>query len=67
MLDPLPESWILEAERFARFLPSILNLDILNGHSRFLPIIISFEEVEITESYHKFLGLTRSGDNMALS
>jgi hypothetical protein len=28
---------------------------------RVLLIIISFEEVKITESYHKFLGLTRSG------
>jgi hypothetical protein len=33
----------------------------------FLPIIISFEEVVITDTYHKFLGLTRTRDNMALS
>ncbi len=42
-------------------------LDIYGlDYSRYLPIIISFEEVEIADSYHKFLGLTRSGDTMAL-
>jgi hypothetical protein len=31
-----------------------------------LPIIISFEEVEIIDTYHNILGLTRIGDTMAL-
>jgi len=39
---------------------------ITKNHSVLL-IIISSEEVAITESYHKFLGLTRIGDNMAVS
>jgi hypothetical protein len=42
---------------------TLSNLAIFEGQkfSIFLPIIISFEEVEIADSYHKFLGLTRSG------
>jgi hypothetical protein len=35
--------------------------------SRYLPIIYKIRKVKITESYHKFLGLSRSGDNMANS
>jgi len=31
--------------------------------SRYLPIIISFVKLEITTSYHRFLGLTRIGDS----
>jgi hypothetical protein len=49
--DTLPNLKIFEAEDFWRL----------------LPIIISFEEVEIADSYHKILGLTRIGDYMALS
>jgi hypothetical protein len=36
-------------------------------NSTYLPIIISFKEVEITDTYHKFLGLTRIGNTMAVS
>jgi hypothetical protein len=32
-----------------------------------LPIIFNISEVKITDSYHKFLGLTRIGDTMAES
>jgi hypothetical protein len=34
---------------------------------RVLPIIFSIGGVKITDSYHKFLGLTRMRDTMALS
>jgi len=36
-------------------------------NSRLLPIIISIEEVEITDTYHNIWELTRIGDNMAVS
>jgi hypothetical protein len=35
--------------------------------SKLLPIIYNIRKANITDSYHKFLGLTRSGDTMALS
>jgi hypothetical protein len=43
----------------------------LNGRNQspvsgFLPNIFNIGEVKITDTYHKFLGLTRIGDNMAL-
>jgi hypothetical protein len=53
-------SWTLTGHK-------MLGSESRDEKSRFLPIIISFEEVEITGSYHKFLGLTRIGDTMALS
>jgi hypothetical protein len=33
--------------------------------SRFLPIIFNIRKAKITDAYHKILGLTRIGDNMA--
>jgi hypothetical protein len=35
-------------------------------NSNFLPIISNIGRIKITDSYHKFLGLTRIRDNMAL-
>jgi hypothetical protein len=34
---------------------------------RYLPIIYNIRKVKITESYHNIWGLTRIGDNMAIS
>jgi hypothetical protein len=51
----------------SRLPPSIMNLDILNGHSRFLPIIFTFCTVKITDTYHSTFVLTRIEHYMALS
>ena len=47
----LPYPWKFEAENFARF----------------LPIMFNDRKAEVTDSYHKIYGLTRIGDNMAVS
>jgi hypothetical protein len=40
---------------------------VISQNYRLLPIIFNIREVKITESYHKFLRLTRIGDTMAVS
>ena len=45
----------------------ILWSPLLRAYHTYLPIIYNITEVKITESYHKFLGLTRIRHCMAVS
>jgi hypothetical protein len=67
MREKLLEAPGLIASTVQRQTHNILETITSVENSTYLPIIISSEEVEITESYHNFFGLTRIGDTMALS
>jgi hypothetical protein len=46
-------------------LTKMLGSESRDEKSRFLPIIFNIRKAKITDAYHKILGLTRIGDNMA--
>jgi hypothetical protein len=48
-------------------LTKMLGSESRDEKSRFLPIIFNIRKAKITDAYHKILGLTRIGDNMAVS
>jgi hypothetical protein len=53
-------SWTLTGHK-------MLGSESRDEKSRFLPIIYEIRKGKIAESYHRTLGLTRIGDNMAIS
>jgi hypothetical protein len=67
MREKLLKALGLTASTVQRQTHNILGTITSVENSKYLPIIFNISEVKIAKSYHKFLGLTRIGDNMALS